>query len=96
MNPLNQMNEKKKEQLANEILQYLIDHPKAQDTLKGIANWWLLGRTTKHPTALVREVLDQLVDKRYVIAYQGSDSQTHYKINPRKRKEIISNLQSKS
>lgn len=85
----------KKERLKNEILQYLVDHPNAQDTLEGIVGWWLLGRTIKHRTALVKEALDELISEEYITAYQGSDSQTHYKINLRKRKKIISRLQHK-
>jgi hypothetical protein len=85
------MNERK-EQLAEEILQYLIDHPNAQDTLKGIVTWWLLERTIKHRTALVKEVLDKLVADGLVIAQQGTDSQTHYKIDRRRRRKIISLL----
>ena len=83
-------------ELANEILEYLVDHPKAQDTLKGIVTWWLLERTIKHRTALVKAALDKLVADHLVIAQQGSDSQTHYKINLRKRKEIISRLKHTS
>jgi hypothetical protein len=89
------MNEKK-EQLAEEILQYLIDHPNAQDTLKGIVTWWLLERTIRHRTALVKEVLDKLVADGLVIAQQGSDSQTHYKIDLRRRRKIISLLKRRS
>lgn len=85
----------KKEQLANEILQYLIDHPNAQDTLNGIVSWWLLERTIRHRTTLVKEVLDRLVADGLVIATQGIDSQTHYKINRRRQKKIISLLQQK-
>jgi predicted RNA-binding protein YlqC (UPF0109 family) len=86
----------KKEQLTNEILQYLVDHPNAQDTLNGVVNWWLLGRTIKPRTALVEEVLHKLVDDRLVIAQHKSDSQTTYKLNLRKRKQIIASLQRKS
>src|SRR5215510_1404482 len=69
-----------KEQLASEILQYLIDNPNAQDTLDGIVTWWLLERTIRRRTVLVKEVLDNLVADRLVIAQKGADSQTHYKI----------------
>ena len=95
MNPPNQMNETK-EELAEEILRYLIDHPNAQDTLKGVVSWWLLERTIKRQTALVKEVLDELVDDGLVIAQQGSDSQTFYKINRRRRRKIILLLQRRS
>jgi hypothetical protein len=89
------MNEKK-QQLSEAILQYLIDHPNAQDTLTGIVTWWLLERTIKHQTTLVKEVLDKLVADGLVIAQQGSYSQTHYKINRRRLKKIVSLLQQKS
>ena len=95
MNRPDQMNEKK-EALAEEILRYLIDHPNAQDTLKGIVTWWLLERTIKHQTALVREVLEKLVADGLVIAQQGSDLQTHYKINRQRRRKIISLLRHRS
>jgi hypothetical protein len=94
MNRPDQMTEKK-QQLGEEILQYLIDHPNAQDTLQGIVTWWLLERTIKHRTALVKEVLNKLVADGLIIAQQGSDSQTHYKINRRRRKKIVSLLQQK-
>ena len=95
MDPPDQMNEKKK-QVGEEILQYLIDHPRAQDTLPGIVTWWLLERTAKHRMAMVKEVLDSLVADGLIIAQQGSDSQIHYKINRRRRKKIISLLQQRS
>jgi hypothetical protein len=95
MNPPEQKNETK-EELAKEILRYLIDHPNAQDTLKGVVTWWLLERTIKHQTALVKEVLDKLVIDGLVIAQHGSDSQTLYKINRRRRRKIISLLQHRS
>ncbi len=92
---MNQIKEKKK-QLRNEILQYLVDHPKAQDTVTGIVTWWFLERTIKPRTTLVEEVLKNLVADGLVIARKGSDSQTRYKMNRRRRKQIISLLQQKS
>ena len=88
------MNEKK--QLADEILQYLIDHPNAQDTLTGIVRWWLLERTIAHRTQLVKEVLDTLVAEKLVTADMGSDFQIRYKINRRRIKTIISRLDRRS
>jgi hypothetical protein len=95
MNPPDQMNDKK-EELAAEILRYLIDHPNAQDTLKHIVTWWLLDRQIQHQTELVKEVLDKLVADGLVIAQEQSDSQTLYKINRRRRRKIISLLKQRS
>jgi hypothetical protein len=83
-------------QLAHEILQYLIDNPKAQDTFEGIVTWWLLERTIKQQTLSLKKALAMLVEDRLVIAQKGRDSQTHYKINPQERKRIISVLRQKS
>jgi len=95
MKRLDQTNDRKVE-LAHEILQYLIDNPRAQDTVEGITTWWLLVRTIKHQTVLVREALAMLVAEGLVIAHEGSDSRTYYKLNLRRRKKIISLLQEKS
>lgn len=88
------MNEK--EELTDYLLRYLIDHPNAQDTLDGVVNWWLWERTIKHRTALVEEVLDELVADGLVIAQKRSDSQTLYKMNRRRRRKIISLLRHRS
>jgi hypothetical protein len=95
MKRLDTANDRKVE-LAREILQYLIDNPNAQDTVEGITTWWLLVRTIKHQTALVKEALAMLVADGLVIAQEGSDSRTYYKLNPRRRKRIVSLLQKKS
>jgi hypothetical protein len=92
---MNQISEKKK-QLRDEILRYLIAHPNAQDTASGIATWWFLARTIKPRTALVEAVLNKLVDSGLMIAHKGSDSQTLYKMNRGRRKDIISLLQQRS
>jgi hypothetical protein len=85
-----------KQEIAYEILQYLIDNPNAQDTLEGIVGWWLLVRTIKHQIGLVKDALAMLVNEGLVIAQQGSDSRTHYKINLRRRKKIVSLLRQRS
>jgi len=95
MKRLDQINDRRVE-LAHEILQYLIDNPNAQDTVEGITTWWLLVRTIKHQTALVKEALAMLVRDGLVIAQEGGDSRTYYKLNLRRRKRIVSLLQKKS
>ena len=52
-----------KQQISNEVLAYLVEHPDAQDTLEGILEWWLLERQIKFQTARVKEVLSELVAK---------------------------------
>ena len=85
-----------KEDVAYEILQYLVDNPNAQDTLEGIVTWWLLVRAVKHRIALVKEALAMLVEDGLVIAQQGSDSRTHYRINRQRRRKIMTLLEQRS
>lgn len=77
-----------KSQIGNEILVYLVDHPKAQDTLEGIVEWWLLERKIKYETARVQEALSELVAKGLIVEMKGPDSQIHYRINKSKYEEI--------
>lgn len=88
------MNEEKV-QLSYEILQYLIDNPNAQDTFDGIVDWWLLERTVKRQSLLVKEALSMLVADRLVLERKGRDTRTYYKINGRRRGKIISLLQKR-
>ena len=77
----------KKVKVAYEILRYLIKNPGAQDTLEGIVDWWLLGRNTKYQKLMVQKALDMMVEDGLVIAKQGTDSQTIYKLyRPRRKK----------
>ena len=74
--------------ISNEILAYLVDHPRAQDTLEGIVEWWLLERQIKFQTARVKEALINLVAKGLILEKKGPDSKIHYRINQSKYKEI--------
>ena len=77
-----------KSQIGYQILAYLAEHPEAQDTLKGIMEWWLLERQIKLREAQVIKSLDELVAKGWVIRVQGKDSQVRYRINNSKYEEI--------
>jgi hypothetical protein len=76
---------KEKNQIANEILAYLADHPNVQDTFEGIVEWWLLERTIKQQMKLVKEALKELVEQRFVIQKMTADSRILYSLNRRKR-----------
>jgi hypothetical protein len=74
--------------IGNEILAYLAENPKAQDTLKGIVEWWLLEREIKFETARVKKALSDLVARGFVLEKKGLNSQIHYCINQNKHEEI--------
>ena len=54
-----------------EILAYLADHPQAQDTVKGIVEWWLLEQRIKRAKTQVKAVLAQLVGEELMFARTG-------------------------
>jgi len=74
--------------IGNEILAYLVENPKAQDTFEGIVEWWLLEREIRFETARVKETLSDLVARGFVLEKKGSNSQIHYCINQNKHEEI--------
>jgi hypothetical protein len=79
---------REKEEIARSILGYLVRNPDAQDTLPGIIEWWLLDHHIRTRTAEVKEVIDQLVADRLILKRRGTDSQTHYRINPRQHSRV--------
>ena len=70
----------KKEILSSKILRYLEKHPKAGDTLEGIAFWWLQQQLIEEVVDEVEEALDFLVKKGVIEANISQAGLTVYKI----------------
>ena len=70
------------------ILSYLIDNPEAQDTLEGIADWWLLQQDIKRNVALIRRAVDELIYKGFLLERQGNDRTRYYHVNHERLPEI--------
>lgn len=77
-----------KSDISFEILGYLIEHPDAQDTADGIAQWWILERCVKSQAPLVNEAIDYLVERGLIVRRKAKDSKIHYRINRRKAREV--------
>lgn len=58
--------------IADEILNYLEDHPNAADTAEGIAKWWLSRQRFEESAARVQQALD------YLVADARVELQTNY------------------
>ena len=82
------MNEDEQSDIAQAILEYLLEHPDAQDTLGGIAEWWLPEEKAKTRLRIVRDALDQLAAEGLVLKRLVKDSQIHYRINSQRLQEI--------
>lgn len=89
------MHELRGSHVARAILEYLCKHPQAQDTLPGIAQWWLDEEKIKTRTVTIREALHELVAGGFVLAQRGKDSQVHYRINKQRLNEIEALLEQK-
>lgn len=76
------------QQAASKILRYLMDNPKAKDTLEGIVNWWLLQQDIKQSVALIRKAVDGLIHKGFLLERQGNDRTKYYQVNHEKLSEI--------
>jgi hypothetical protein len=76
-------------QLAREILAYLVEHPRAQDTLEGIMEWWLLERDLAEQAAKVRLVLEELVEQQLLEELAGLDRRVRYRLNAARSEEIM-------
>jgi hypothetical protein len=84
------MCERGKAQTSKEILAYLAEHPNSQDTLEGIAEWWLLERQVVQRVGEVKEALDELVAGGLLIERAGADARSRYRVNSAKLGEIAS------
>jgi Fe2+ or Zn2+ uptake regulation protein len=69
--------------IAQAILDYLREHPDAQDTLGGIAEWWLPQDDINNRTVTIKEALDELVAEGLISEHEGKDAQTSYRITKR-------------
>lgn len=74
--------------IRREILVYLAEHPEAQDTAEGIAQWWILERCVDRHAPLVTEAIDYLVEKGLIVGRKARDSKIHYRINRRKARDV--------
>jgi Fe2+ or Zn2+ uptake regulation protein len=74
--------------LAYDILAYLNEHGDAQDTVEGIAEWWLMRQSLSRYASSVEETLDGLVEAGLVLRQRTGDSRVLYQLNRRKAQEV--------
>jgi hypothetical protein len=72
---------RKQEALCRNILAYLKRNPNAEDTLEGIAQWWLLEQQIRTETERVSAALRRLVEENRLIARSGPDGRISYRLN---------------
>jgi hypothetical protein len=71
-----------------DILAFLADHPDADDTIEGVAQWWLLEQRIRQQVPVIEKALTVLVEKGFVLEQGSSNGRTRYRINHRRYKQI--------
>ena len=60
---------------------YLARHPDAQDTIEGIAEWWLLEQRIVRAIAEVKAALAELVAKNLIVERKDKTGRSYYRLN---------------
>jgi hypothetical protein len=64
--------------IERRILDYLKAHPGAQDTMRGIVEWWLPKQRIAETMSEVETALSKLVATGQLVAHRGPDGQVFY------------------
>ncbi len=78
------------------ILGYLLEHPRAKDTIKGVCKWWLTQKGAEYETPEVPAILTELVAKGWLTARETPHSETIYGLNRERVIEITAFLRKLS
>jgi hypothetical protein len=82
--------------LADEILQYLIKHERAHDSVEGILTWWLPVQRIEQAIDNVEVALQELVARDFLIARKARDGRLHYGMNPKRQQDIRRRFEAKT
>jgi hypothetical protein len=69
------------DQIELQILAYLSSNPEAEDTVRGITEWWLLKRRIRSGAAAVEGALAALVSRGLVAQRAGPDGCARYQVS---------------
>jgi hypothetical protein len=77
-----------KSHIARVLLTYLEKHPEAQDTLEGILQTWLVGRSDKYTPTIVKEVVKDLVLQGTILEGKMPGASAVYRLNLARRNRM--------
>jgi hypothetical protein len=75
------------------VLQYLMSNPGAKDTLEGIRKWWIATTRQEPRTDELQAVLDELMQKGWVVRFKPTGSKHVYGLNKECLQEIQDSIQ---
>lgn len=74
--------------VAQELLRYLVEHPAAADGVEGVRHWWLRG-IREVSTTLVRDVLEELASRGWLLTRGDTPKARIYAFNESQREAVI-------
>jgi hypothetical protein len=81
------------DELSLRILSYLAENPGANDTLEGIAQWWLLEREIREQLTAVERAVAELTAEGWLVARHRAGLPPQYRLNPSRAGAIRSLLE---
>lgn len=60
------------------VMEYLEAHPKACDTLEGIARWWVMSQQVNDAMLAVKRALEELKARGYIREERKADGRIFY------------------
>lgn len=66
--------------IANEVTNYLVNHPNAMDSLEGITTWWLTHQRYNSALNIVQSALDMLVESETIVKSSVSGNKVVYSL----------------
>jgi hypothetical protein len=83
-----EMDEPPHDEFVLEILRYVVAHPTAKDTIRGIEKWWLSKSISREARIKMEQHLNLLVAKGWLIGRGSPQSETIYSLNEKGLSEI--------
>ncbi len=75
--------------LAVDILEYMVENPNAMDEADGILAWWFSRERIKAGLARLEVILSDLVSRGLVVAYPLTGERIAYSVNKERIDDIV-------
>ena len=80
---------RERDQLKSKIWEYVKSRPEVGDTLEGIIRWWLPQQELVIVAHKIETAVEALVKQNYLVAEPLPDGQTHYRVHPERKAELL-------
>lgn len=68
----------REEEMADAVLGYLAEHPRASDTFEGIAEWWIMRHRVRVEVNTLKRILRQLTSSGLLERSGGGDKARYH------------------